>query len=186
MVFTAPYGDFIDSNQQQQQQQYHHHHRKSFMREFFIKHGLAVRAVCIEVDDVYEAYQTIISYGGMSVTDPRTMSERDNNSSKIDMAEVQLYGDVILRLINLKNYQGSFLPSYQTVERIDSMQLWSPVPVSNDDSSGDNVKGNVGYYGIERFDHIVGNLWSLEPTMSLLRNMTVSLTLFSYFHILLS
>ena len=33
--------------------------------EFFNKHGLGVKAVCIEVDDVYKAFDTIINNNGI-------------------------------------------------------------------------------------------------------------------------
>lgn len=69
-----------------------------------------------------------------------------------EYAEVVLYGDVTLRLINTKNFRGKFLPNFIDV-------------ATNLDTKFD--------YGIKKFDHIVGNLFTLQPTMDHIKNMTV-------------
>lgn len=114
---------------------------------FFQKHGLGVRAIAVEVEDVFASYNIMTQNGGKSNIFPQCIRDSDGY---IDIAEIFLYGDVVLRLINSKNYNGIFLPKFTPV----SSGARSPT------------------YGIERFDHIVGNLWSLQPTTALLKSMT--------------
>jgi len=116
---------------------------------FFQKHGMGIKAVAIEVDNVSEAFDTMIANGGKAVLAPTTISD-GIGLGNVDLAELQLYGDVILRLLNTDEYTGDFLPNFQNV------------PPSS----------NFKTYGLERFDHIVGNVWSLEPVISNLMEMT--------------
>jgi 4-hydroxyphenylpyruvate dioxygenase len=117
--------------------------------DFFIKHGLGVKAVCIEVNDVYQAYETIISNKGTSVLPPQRVNDNDIAKGYIDIAEVSLYGDVVLRLINSAGFKGKFLPNFNDINN----------PLDNS-------------YGLTRFDHIVGNLWALQPKMASLKEIT--------------
>lgn len=142
MLFSAPYNN-LNSTKEGIIPGFHSDTATLFCQ----KHGLGVRAIAIEVDDVYTSYNTMIQNGGKSNLLPQCIRDSDGY---IDIAEIFLYGDVVLRLINSKNYNGIFLPKF------------SPVSSSKKTST----------YGIERFDHIVGNLWSLQPTTSLLKTMT--------------
>lgn len=123
---------------------------------FFSIHGLGVRAVAIHVSNVKDSYETVIKNGGKSVLPPTVVTDSTDKGS-IEMAEVNLYGDTVLRLINDNNFSGSFLPNFEDCKKI----------------SKDSLKQTVGRYGIERFDHIVGNVWSLSPIVEQLKNMTV-------------
>jgi hypothetical protein len=78
------------------------------------------------------------------------------------MAEIKLYGDVVLRLVGEDHFEGAFLPNFEDIR-----------PPTEDG----HVGAGVGRYGIERFDHIVGNVWSLPKTLSYMRNITVSTVL---------
>jgi 4-hydroxyphenylpyruvate dioxygenase len=164
MVFTAPYGD-VEADQDGVSVP---GFNASTARAFFMRHGLAVRAVCIEVENVEKAYQVMLQNGGQSILEPRTIQDPQKRGY-VDMAEVQLYGDVVLRLLNKEHFSGSYLPYYHDVDRAQNpSNVWSPAI-----DLKAKEKGPIGYYGIRRFDHIVGNLWSLQPTMQLLQNMTV-------------
>ena len=125
--------------------------------EFFNKHGLGVKAVCIEVDDVNKAYDTIINNNGISILSPIRIYDNDSAKGYVDLAEVRLYGDVVLRLINSSSFKGNFLPNF------------NDIGLANTDTNDNNNNGN---YGLTRFDHIVGNLWSLEPLTSSIKGMT--------------
>ena len=116
---------------------------------FFEKHGLGVRAIAIEVGDVSAAYKAMVDNGATVVLVPTTVSDKVQGGS-IDIAEVSLYGDVVLRLVNADAFSGTFLPNFEDV-------------IS---AGGDET------FGIDRFDHIVGNVWELEPVLSSIMEMT--------------
>ena len=115
-----------------------------------------MRAVCIEVDNVCDAYNTIINNNGQSILSPLRINDNDHTKGYIDLAEVSLYGDVVLRLINSSSFKGKFLPNFNDIG----------------DSNPSNSNSKNATYGLERFDHIVGNLWSLEPLTSAIKGMT--------------
>ena len=149
MIFTAPY-------RQASPEEFESRSIPSFSQDtacdFFDKHGLGVRAVAIEVGDVKEAFQVIMSNGGVEIMAPTTMNDEDGLGS-LDIAEVSLYGDVVLRLINSKNFRGKGLPNFKMV---------------NQD------KPNIGHgkFGLYRFDHVVGNLHNLQATMDRVKELT--------------
>ena len=55
--------------------------------DFFITHGLAVKAVAIEVEDVHDAFNMILSNGGAAALQPVTIVDKEGRGS-VDMAEV--------------------------------------------------------------------------------------------------
>ena len=129
-------------------------------RDFVANHGgIAVRAVCVRVSDVEAAYDACVSGGGEGVLPPRSLWQDDDATSADApsgaVAEVKLYGDVVLRLLSLDDavHQGRHLPGYV-------------------DAATAGVDDEDGSYGIRRFDHIVGNVWELQPTLTRLRAMT--------------
>lgn len=149
----------------------------SVAREFNLKHGLGVRAVAIEVEDVKSSYSAMIAKGAESVQPPTVVVD-PLGGGPTELAEIRLYGDVVLRLVDSKLYKGAFLPRYHdvpvtrrplpfTAEHTQSQEQ----QCNSDDSKSDS---DITDYGFVRFDHVVGNLWSLEPTMSLIKNITVN------------
>lgn len=83
------------------------------------------------------------------------MADKNVELGSVELAEVVLYGDVVFRILSTKNFKGKFLPNFQDV-------VMNPDHVKKFD------------YGIKKFDHIVGNLFTLQPTMDHIKNMTVS------------
>ena len=128
-------------------------------QKFFIDHGFAVRAIAIIVNDVQEAFNTMILNGAIPVLPPSIMMDESGRGSA-SIAEIQIYGDVVLRLIDRTNFHGNFLPNFKDVKK-------------GDDDSAIVQADKVGRYGIRRFDHIVGNVFSLQKAMKHIVQLTV-------------
>ncbi|KAJ1436069.1 4-hydroxyphenylpyruvate dioxygenase [Ochromonadaceae sp. CCMP2298] len=122
----------------------------AFAADFFTIHGFGARAVGVVVEDVQAAYATMTANGGVSVLAPCTVTDK---SGTVQMAEVKLYGDVVIRLLDTTAFTGEFLPNYVDVK-----------------TPSQGLQG-VGKYGVDRFDHIVGNVWSLEATKNYIKDM---------------
>lgn len=156
MLFTAPY--LSDDKRSSSSS------CPSFSRQravdFHLSHGLGVCAVAIEVDDVASSFETLVANGGRPVCSP-TVCVDEAGRGQAHWAEVELYGDVVLRLVNVDAFRGSFLPNYEDIKpAVSSLQ---------------NTKDKnryLGKFGLFRFDHIVGNLWSLQPRMQELMQQT--------------
>ena len=128
MAFTAPYSETLSENMVSKPPV---PYRQGMARDFFATHGIGVRAVGIRVGDAAKAFNACVENGGVPVQEPLTLTAE--NGSALTIAEVQLYGDVVLRYVS-GAFEGPFLPGYETV-------------------NGDTVD-----YGLERFDHAVGNV----------------------------
>lgn len=157
MLFTAPYY----SKEEDISPSSHLPILPSFQSQracnFTSEHGLGVCAIAVEVDDVFSSYAALLENQAKSVLSP-TKVEDVTGKGFVIMAEVALYGDVVLRLIDSSAFTGTFLPNFEDTR-----------------SCGNSPAGR---FGLHRFDHIVGNLWSLEPTMSQLKQMTVESILY--------
>ena len=143
---------------------------------FFKKHGLGVKVIAIEVEDVRKAYDTLLDEsmkfnekeGGksksksiqrVSVTEPTTVVEQGGSRGYVKYAEIMLYGDVVLRLVSSeKTFNGKFWPNFQDVKEKESALPESIAP--------------RGDYGIYRFDHVVGNLYDLTATRRRIASIT--------------
>jgi len=123
---------------------------------FFIKHGLSVRAIGIVVANVSHAFETMVANGASPGLGPHKVIDQ-RGRGWCEMAEIKLYGDVVVRLVGEDHFEGAFLPNFEDIR-----------PSTEDGHGG----AGVGRYGIERFDHIVGNVWSLPQTLSYMRNIT--------------
>lgn len=134
--------------------------------KFFIDHGFAVRAIAIIVNNVQEAFNTMILNGAISVLPPTTIIDKSGRGSA-SIAEIQIYGDVVLRLVDRTDFHGKFLPNFVDVKK-------------GDESSVEVPADKVGRYGIQRFDHIVGNVFSLQETMRRIVQLTVRADIYIY------
>jgi 4-hydroxyphenylpyruvate dioxygenase len=119
---------------------------------FFAKHGLAGYAIAWTVENVQETFDTMVANGGRPVLAPVTVTDVNPERGSCVLAEVSLYGDVVIRLVDARNFTGNFLPNYQDVVAPGT---------------------KLGKYGIDRIDHIVGNVFKLQDTLNYIRNMTV-------------
>ncbi|XP_057441351.1 4-hydroxyphenylpyruvate dioxygenase [Lotus japonicus] len=119
---------------------------------FSAAHGLAVRAVAVEVADAVQAFSASINHGAIPVSPPVLLDNR------MKLAEVQLYGDVVLRYVSYNDPTrvsdpdptNWFLPGFEPVEEAS--------PVLD--------------YGIRRLDHAVGNVPKLAPALSYVKGFT--------------
>lgn len=68
----------------------------SACHSFTASHGLGVRAIAIEVEDADIAFSASVAHGAKPVSPPFNLGDR------AVLAEVHLYGDVVLRYISYK------------------------------------------------------------------------------------
>ena len=145
--------------------------------KFFQKHGLAARAVGVEVEDAKAAFDASVAKGAVPVLEPSFLptcpaqiraSSSDNNNSGCYIAEVELYGDVVLRYVSFpKSENGDRKTSSSnsgdsTTTTRPFLSNLAPVEKSTMRES----------YGIYRIDHAVGNVHDLQETYSRIRGFT--------------
>ncbi|XP_040376432.1 4-hydroxyphenylpyruvate dioxygenase [Oryza brachyantha] len=112
-------------------------------RGFAADHGLAVRAVALRVADAAEAFRASVAAGARPAFEPADLG------AGFGLAEVELYGDVVLRFVSYPDGAASFLPGFEDVSN----------PGTQD-------------YGLRRFDHVVGNVPELAPVAAYIANFT--------------
>jgi 4-hydroxyphenylpyruvate dioxygenase len=109
-------------------------------RTFSAAHGLAVRAVGLRVADAAEAFRASVAGGARPAFPPADLGHG------YTLAEVELYGDVVLRFISYPDNNLPFLPGFSA--------LSSPGAVD---------------YGLTRFDHVVGNVPEMAPVIAYMK-----------------
>uniref|UniRef100_A0A0E0JW15 4-hydroxyphenylpyruvate dioxygenase n=1 Tax=Oryza punctata TaxID=4537 RepID=A0A0E0JW15_ORYPU len=113
-------------------------------RRFAADHGLAVRAVALRVADAADAYRASVAAGARPAFEPADLG------GGFGLAEVELYGDVVLRFVSYPDgAAASFLPGFEDVS--------NPGAVD---------------YGLRRFDHVVGNVPELAPVAAYISGFT--------------
>eukprot|EP00270_Netrium_digitus_P020500 TRINITY_DN8479_c0_g1_i1.p1 TRINITY_DN8479_c0_g1~~TRINITY_DN8479_c0_g1_i1.p1 ORF type:complete len:452 (+),score=94.12 TRINITY_DN8479_c0_g1_i1:133-1488(+) len=147
-VFTAPFSTALPPPSNAPSREPLPYFDQSNALSFFQAHGLAARAVAIEVDDAFAAYGASVANGAVSVQPPTEVSGNVTGSKAV-LAEVKLYGDVVLRYISFPQaFSGTFLPNYE--------------PASND----------VHSFGLQRLDHAVGNVPNLLDVVRYIARFT--------------
>lgn len=113
-------------------------------RSFAAEHGLAVRAVAVRVADAAEAFRASVDAGARPAFAPTDLGRG------FGLAEVELYGDVVLRFVSYPDDMGAlFLPGFENVSNSGALD-----------------------YGLRRFDHIVGNVPELAPVTAYIAGFT--------------
>jgi 4-hydroxyphenylpyruvate dioxygenase len=147
------------------------HYDQQAALDFVAAHGLAVRALGIEVDDAAEAFAASVAGGAVPVLPPTPLCDFGNEKENGDgassplpvqtIAEVVLYGDVVLRFVSSPagpaGGGGGGGGAGGAKEQAPSPVFlggWQPVPLSDAPARLD--------YGIERLDHAVGNVPDLQ------------------------
>ena len=133
---------------------------KALAKQFVEKHGLAVKRVCVRVNDCKEAYAVSTKNGGVSVRAPRTLRNR-KDGREATVAEVALYGDVELRFVEDAT---THLDDDETYRYLD----YDAVEQEQEEQSCKSEKRN---YGLKRLDHCVGNVSDLIETVEYIEKM---------------
>lgn len=76
-----------------------------------MQHGDGVKDVAFTVDDAEKAWQYAIERSAESVHDPKEYADAHGS---VVMAAIKTYGDTIHTFIERSNYNGVFLPGFQT------------------------------------------------------------------------
>lgn len=102
---------------------------------FVTTHGDGIKKISYEVDDVQKAYDYIFAHGGIPIQKPhRTEDDR----GFVEKASFKLYDDTEILLVNYDHYEGIFLPGFAQAHF--------------------NIEFQHEETGLERIDHIVGNV----------------------------
>lgn len=117
------------------------------MFQWYVDHGLAVRAVTMRVADARAAYEQSTANGGEGKLAPVDLTDRYTGKTAV-MSEVRLFNDTVVRFIS-GDYDGPVLPNYEAV------------PITTNNS-----------YGLERCDHIVSNVPKLFEAIDYFCNAT--------------
>ncbi|KAK1388739.1 4-hydroxyphenylpyruvate dioxygenase [Heracleum sosnowskyi] len=112
---------------------------------FAARHGLGVRAIAVEVADVEAAFLASVARGAKVCSGPVELEDG------VWLAEVELYGDVVLRFVSFVNPREEvlFLPGFEVVDGFRDLD-----------------------YGIRRIDHAVGNVPELGPVVEYIKGFT--------------
>ncbi|KAL7525007.1 hypothetical protein ACHAXR_000819, partial [Thalassiosira sp. AJA248-18] len=133
------------------------------------------RAVGVEVKDVTVAYEAAVKSGAVGVLEPTSIpSFCDDNGEKkqeaCDMAEVELYGDVVLRLVS---FSGGNNDGDSSIESNGEEPNQSTLPflphLAPYPSAANKPKPT---YGLARIDHTVGNVPNLLTTQNYIKQFT--------------
>jgi 4-hydroxyphenylpyruvate dioxygenase len=114
--------------------------------DFLNRHGLAVRAIGIRVDDARQAFEVSTANGAEGVLPPTELRDDGSNTSAV-VSEIRAYGDCVLRFIS-GSFQGPYMPNFEAV-------------ASEQES-----------YGLQRLDHAVGNVHVMADTVDYLQRAT--------------
>ena len=105
-------------------------------------HGDGVKVIALETRDVQKAWDVSLERGGTGVSAPEELKD---DYGTVYCATIKTYGDVVHKFINRTSYDGPFLPGYQEF----------------------NSEVQREETGIQRIDHIVGNVpdGQMDPTI---------------------
>merc|ERR1719491_1972504 len=150
---------------------------------FFQKHGLAARAVGVEVEDARAAFEVSVAGGAVPVMEPcflptcpaqlraSSSSTSNNETSGCYIAEVELYGDVVLRYVSFpsKNDTGEGTVDSDSGSSSSTTTTTQPFLPHLAPVERSSVRES---YGIHRIDHAVGNVHDLQETYSRIMGFT--------------
>lgn len=96
-----------------------------------LQHGDGVKNIGLRVRDARKAYETAISRGAESVSEPKETEDADG---KFVTATIKTYGDTVHTFVQRREYTGAFAPGFKAVNK-----------------KGDST-------GLLIIDHVVGNV----------------------------
>ena len=139
----------------------------SAAHDFFAKHGLAARAIGLRVKDAKAAFEASVASGAKPVLEPTFVAtcpgqtKKGQTSEGCFMAEVELYGDVVLRYL-------SFLAADDDdLDKVSPNMPFLPhlFPVEGKISERET-------FGIYTIDHAVGNVPDLYEAYNRIKTFT--------------
>lgn len=129
---------------------------------FFQKHGLAARAIGLEVQNAQAAFEKSVANGATPVLEPTFVptctgqKEKGATLEGCQIAEVELYDDVVLRYVSYP----------EGVEKESNMPFLPHLAPSESSMSKRPT------YGIRRIDHAVGNVPNLLEAHNRIKGFT--------------
>lgn len=130
--------------------------------QFFAKHGMAVRALGLEVKDAKAAFDASVANGARPVSEPTFVPtchgqlSKGQTASGCYMAEVALYGDVVLRYLSFPDAEN--ISSDKSDKR--------PLPFLPHLAPLEGKMAERKTFGLRRIDHAVGNVPNLFETLN--------------------
>src|SRR5580693_5663864 len=100
-----------------------------------LKHGDAVKAIALEVEDAHKAWKETTQRGAESYIEPSILSDQ---SGDLGLSGIRLYGDTVHLFVARKKYKGIFMPGYEP-------WISDYRPVSTGLLYVDHCVGNVGW-----------------------------------------
>jgi len=76
------------------------------------QHGDGVKVLALWVDDATKAWEETTKRGARSAAEPRRLSDE---FGEVVTASIHTYGDTIHTFVERKNYNGAFLPGFESV-----------------------------------------------------------------------
>ena len=112
------------------------------------RHGDAVHAIALWVDDARQAWSEATRRGAVSVDEPQVLS--DEHGAAV-LASIRTYGDTIHTFVERSGYSGPFLPGFRAVE---SDTVSRPTGLLHID----HMVGNVGWHEMNRWVDFYANV----------------------------
>ncbi len=98
------------------------------------RHGDGVRDIALWVDDAAYSFEETVRRGATAVREPQVL---EDEHGRVVIAAIATYGDTIHSFVERSDYDGLFMPGFQTTEN----EFFRPYPV-----------------GLKYVDHCVGNV----------------------------
>jgi 4-hydroxyphenylpyruvate dioxygenase len=120
------------------------------------KHGDAVKAIALEVEDAEKAWKETTKRGAESFMEPEILSDGEGT---LGLSGIRLYGDTVHLFVARKKYKGLFMPGYIA---------WSSdyEPVSTGLLYVDHCVGNVGWNQMNRWVAFYENVMGFKNILS--------------------
>jgi 4-hydroxyphenylpyruvate dioxygenase len=109
--------------------------------EHIKKHGDGVKILALSVNDAYDAFKQTTQRGAQAYMDPQTLTDEQG---EVRMSGIKLYGETVHLFVERKNYNGSFLPGYKSMDS-------HYHPTDNGLLYIDHCVGNVGWHKMNQW-----------------------------------
>lgn len=107
------------------------------MSAHLVTHGDGVKDIAFAVADCRKVFDAAVARGAAVVAEPHTLSDEHGS---VTLATIRTYGDTVHTFVQRGEYAGAFLPGFRAVTSTDPLVHITPS------------------VGLERIDHIVGNM----------------------------